>query len=138
MARPAKLSKEIIAKIHDGLVAGNYIDTACEYAGIAPASYYRWMKEAEADDAPELLLEFRESVKSARAEAEYRNVALIQQAAQKGTWQAAAWWLERTNANRWGRQQKVTAEVSGIGGGPIEVVDAKAAVIAFLESQTED
>ena len=69
--------------------------------------------------------QFREAVQNARAEAEARNVALIQRAANEGTWQAAAWFLERTAHARWGRRASV--EVSGEGGGAIVVdVDASA------------
>ena len=34
-----------------------------------------------------------------------RNVALIMKAAQGGTWQAAAWWLERRHPTDWSTGQ---------------------------------
>ena len=138
MGRGTKLTPEVINRLGEALKAGNYIEVAVEYAGIAPATYYRWLKEAEAEDASELHKELRETTKRARAEAEYRNVALIQQAAQNGTWQASAWWLERSAPSRWGRQQRVQAEITGAYGGPVEVVDAKSVVLSFLQTLEED
>ena len=96
VGRNTKLTTELTDKICEALRAGNYIETACEFAGIVPATYYRWIADSEKPDAGVLLVEFREAVKKARATAEVRNVALIQQAAQDpNKWQASAWWLER-------------------------------------------
>jgi len=63
-------------------------------------------------------IEFVSVVEKARAAAEVQAVALIRQAAMGGTWQAAAWYLERSAPTRWGRQQ---VQHVGAGGGPIEV-----------------
>jgi len=35
------------------------------------------------------------------------------------TWQAAAWWLERSHHERWGRREK--QELTGTDGGPIQI-----------------
>jgi len=45
-----------------------------------------------------------------------RNVAIIETAAPRN-WQAAAWWLERKNYDRWGRKERT--ELVGEGGGPV-------------------
>ena len=111
MARPSKFTPEVRTRILQALQAGNYQDTACHYAGISPATFYRWMAESELPDADPELLAFREEVNKSRADAEARNIALIQQAAQGGTWQAAAWWLERSFPSKWGRYQRVDTNV---------------------------
>lgn len=49
-------------------------------------------------------VEFAEAVEKARAEAVVFNLALIRQAAQGGSWQAAAWYLERTRPEQYGRR----------------------------------
>lgn len=54
---------------------------------------------------------FRE-VKSAESYAEAQAIGMIQQAASDGTWQAAAWYLERKHKDRWGKTEKVTHEGS--------------------------
>ena len=44
---------------------------------------------------------------------------MIQKAAQEGSWQASAWYLERTNPRKWGRTE--TVEITGADGGAIAV-----------------
>jgi hypothetical protein len=70
----------------------------------------------DVDEAKYLL--FFEDVEAARAASEVRAVTQIQQAAMDGTWQAAAWYLERSQPGRWGRQR---VELSGPNGGPVQV-----------------
>lgn len=117
--RPSKLTPEVQDRIVQAVSAGNYQDVAARYAGIDPATFYRWMAAGAEPDAPDALREFREAVESARAQSEVRAIALIQKAASDGTWQAAAWFLERSHPHRWGRLQRT--EVTGAGGGPVEV-----------------
>ena len=125
MARPTKLTKEVQEKIVTAIGAGNYQDTAAAYAGISSTTFFRWMAEAQNPGAGKELREFRAAVEKARADAEARNVALIQNAAQNGTWQAAAWFLERSHPTKWGRINRT--EISGPDGGPIETkVDIEA------------
>jgi transposase len=115
--RPSKLTPEVQARIIEALRAGNYQDTAAAYAGVSRTAFYRWMEQGAQPDAAQPYKDFRDAVEKARAESEVRNVALIQRAASDGTWQAAAWFLERSFQQRWGRKQ----ELSGPGGGPIQV-----------------
>lgn len=121
--RPTDLTPETQTRIIEALRAGNYIDVACAYAGIGTSTYYRWMQRSKEHDSPVIYVEFREAVQRARAEAEIRNVGLVQRAASDGTWQAAAWFLERSHPRKWGRHDR--HEVTGPDGGPLEVeVDA--------------
>ena len=128
MARPHKLDEDKIARVVEALRAGNYMETAAAYAGISKSILYKWLangrevrqkvaKGGIASDLEAKQLELLDAVEKARAEAEVRNVHLIQQAAQGGTWQAAAWFLERSHPGKWGRREKV--EMSGPDGGPI-------------------
>lgn len=120
--RFSKLTPELQDKIVQALRAGNYIETAAAYAGISKNTLYRWLANAEDENADDAYRDFRDAVESARAQAEVRNVALIQKAANDGTWQAAAWYLERTAHQRWGRRTIVTGEE----GAPVQVeVSAK-------------
>lgn len=138
MARPPKLTPQITERLCEALRGGNYIDTSCEYAGIAVSTYHRWMNEATEDNASNIKKEFREAVVKARSEAEIRNVTLIQRAATGGTWQAAAWWLERSHPTKWGRQQRITQEISGPNGSPIQVSDPRAALLALIGDDDDD
>lgn len=117
MSRPSIINDDIINKIEEALLAGNYILTACEWAGISKDAYYDWLHKGEDPEADDIYKRFADTVKKARAEAEVRNVANIQRAANSGTWQASAWWLERSFHERWGRK----TELSGPNQGPIQV-----------------
>jgi hypothetical protein len=133
VGRPSKLTPEVIERICEALRAGNFIEPSCEYAGVSHESYFKWMRRANDDDASPLHLQFKESVTRARSTAEIRNVAMIQRAAQQPNhWTAAAWWLERVAPARWGKQQKITAEITGANGGPIRVEDPRALLLQVL------
>lgn len=112
--------------------AGNYIETACQAVGISHQTWHNWQnrgrtererlnvqKDATPDPREAPYVDFVEAVEKAFAEAEARNMALIQSAALAGTWQAAAWILERTRGKKYVRTEK--AEVSGPEGGPMRI-----------------
>jgi hypothetical protein len=121
---------------------GSYLDDAASYAGVGERTVYAWLARGrDAEKAYEqgqpinvdeqACLQFQQAVQKARADAVVRNVALIQRAAEDGSWQAAAWYLERTNPRKWGRRD--TVEVTGEDGGPVRVeVDHKAALLDLL------
>jgi hypothetical protein len=50
---------------------------------------------------------FRDAVEKAEADAEVRYSAQVAKAATDGTWQAAAWWLERRRHTDYGRKDRV-------------------------------
>lgn len=142
MGRPTKLTADVQARIVEAINAGNYQETAAAYAGIAPAAFYAWMSRGRAerdritnghkpDKTEARYLEFTEAVERARSVAEMRHVLNITKAAETdGTWQASAWWLERSFPKRWGRQARV--EVTGTDGGPIQVEDGRDALLRLL------
>lgn len=110
MGRPSKLTPETQDRIVQAITAGNYLEVAAQYARVGKTTLYRWLSLADDPDADEMYRNFRDAVESARSAAEVRNVALIQKAANDGTWQAAAWYLERTSWQRWGRRTMVTGD----------------------------
>lgn len=116
VGRPTKLTPEVHKRIVDMVRAGNYPEIAAQAAGINSATYYRWMQKAEDGTSP--YCEFREAVKEAQAAAESHAVTTIRKAAMDGTWQAAAWYLERSKPERWRRRENV--EVTGKDGGPVQ------------------
>lgn len=129
MARPTALTKEVHDLIVDAIKLGNYQEHAANAAGITAATFYNWIdrgkRERERltnpDEKPNpketVFLEFFEAVEKAKALAIAQNVAVIQRAAATGTWQAAAWWLERTAQKVYGRKQQL--EHSGNADNPI-------------------
>lgn len=134
MGRPSKLTPERQKRIVDAIRAGNYVETAAEYAGIGKTTFYRWMEQGE-QASHGIYREFRDAVMRARAEAEARSVALIQKAA-PDDWRAAAWWLERAFPDRWGPRQKL--EHSGPEGGPIPAEVRVTLVRPNGEQETEE
>jgi hypothetical protein len=94
VGRPAKFTPERQERILDAIRAGNYVETAALAAGIGKSTFYEWV---------ERFPDFADAVQKARAEAETRYVAVIEKASTT-SWQAAAWWLERSAPSRWGRQ----------------------------------
>ena len=134
MPRPSKLTDDTKRKLVLALRAGNDQKVAAQMAGIGETTFYRWMEMGEKENAQKEYREFWELVKRAIAEAEIDAVARIQQAAQNGRWQAAAWWLERKHPERWGRNDKIRAEISGPNGEPIQIdiEEAKKAILEFI------
>jgi len=113
MARPSKLTSEVEERILKALRAGNYASTAARFAGIDPATYYRWLERGDPsgrrrDDVP--YRRFAERVQQASAEAEIRDVTLISKAAEND-WRAAGWRLSHRHPERWRRREQVQREV---------------------------
>jgi hypothetical protein len=102
MGRPSKLTEERQEKVLEALRAGNYLETAAAYAAISYQTLNEWRKRFP---------EFSEAVEKARADAEARMVAVIMKAAPV-SWQAAAWWLERSFPSRYGRCTRIDADVN--------------------------
>lgn len=116
MAR-SKLTKELTATFCDAIASGLTYDGACDLVHIHRDTFYGWMKRAEDDDGKPYS-DFSDAVKEARAKRDQKYVGVIEEAAASGTWQAAAWFLERTNRKGYGRNESV--ELTGKDGGPVE------------------
>ena len=147
MARPTKLTPQLIEEISNWLKLGYYQEDAATMVGISPSTYYEWMKRgekaieemdtkmlnppnvdssselapsqaAEEGEIVNLYSEFSEAVKKARAEAEGAHIRNIRRASDNGVWQASAWWLERSFPKKWGKRSSL--EIGGEGGEPIK------------------
>jgi hypothetical protein len=129
---PDLLNEELMAAIIDALKSGTVIEDAAAYVGVSERTVYRWLargrdeisrREAfpETDNPAEedRYVNFCQEVEKARAAARLRAVGVIQRAAAEGTWQAAAWYLERSAPKQWARQTK--HEVTGNEGGPVRI-----------------
>lgn len=154
----SRLSITRLKNIITVLSAGNYVGTACEFAGIGYSTFTDWQRRGEREmervnalprvDA-DLIMEgfegekatpefmwsnrpakfkqeewpyvvFMAQVMKARATAEVRALHQIN-SAMSDSWQAAAWFLERTKPDRYGRQTRVNLEGSEQGE-PIKIV----------------
>ena len=112
--RLTKLTAEVQQRICDALRTGNFLDTAAAYAGVEKTTLHAWLRRGRRASGG-VYREFASAVDRALAQAEARDVALIAKAASEGSWQAAAWRLERRFSERWSRreQHKVEAQVKG-------------------------
>jgi hypothetical protein len=150
--RPTKLNPQVQNAIVAAVRAGSYWEDAAVRAGVHPATVRRWRAEAEADDAPQYLQEFRDAVARAQADARVRMVAAVMKDAAGGqvvrrvtrkltdgtveteeqysapNGRVALEYLSRADPERWARRQAL--EVSGPGGGPIAVQQPDTAALA--------
>lgn len=91
--------------------SGGDLETACHFAGLSISQVYKWLEIGKtlSDSKPKnkdeaFCIALWNELKKVRAEAVVRNVAYIQKAAANGTWQAAAWWLERAVPEAYSKQ----------------------------------
>lgn len=140
MAQVAGPEAEMIERIASALSAGTPIAEACLYAKITPIQYQEWRERgakygerlaATADsfdgetidalaesDEEQPYLDFFRRTEEARAALAVHCTTSISKAARAGEWRAAAWLLERTNPEQFGR--KIIQHV-GAGGGVIQL-----------------
>jgi hypothetical protein len=107
--RPTKYNADKHKSICDALKAGNTRRDSCGYASISQDTFSRWIENYP---------EFADDVIKSESAVAMRNVALIQKAAQAGTWQAAAWWLERRRKEEF----SIRTEQTGADGSPVKVI----------------
>lgn len=110
MGRPTKLTPEVQARIVDAILAGNYFDVACRYAGVTPSTAYRWIQigDGQLDDRPipPEFSEFSDAIARANAHVEVQAVAKLRQHGQKDP-RALIEFLARRFPARWGRNPTV-------------------------------
>jgi hypothetical protein len=82
---------------------------AAAVAGVSVASLYAWLRAGRERRSKEFV-QFLERVKKAEAEAVLSRVRQISRAADT-SWQAAAWWLERTQPDEFGRDRDLIRQL---------------------------
>jgi hypothetical protein len=92
--RKTKYTPDTVKKVTDAIRLGATYDLAGSYAGISRETFHVWMRTKP---------EFSDAVKDAEGAGAVGWLARIEQAAQAGTWQAAAWKLERRYPQQYGR-----------------------------------
>lgn len=130
--RLSALTPNLQDRIVELIRLGNYASDASGACGISKATFFGWLARGRDERERQRLLpdseplttevkflEFLDAVEKARDEATVRNVSIIQRAGHDGTWQAAAWWLERTRQDTYGRKERL--EVTGQDGEGIKV-----------------
>ena len=118
MARPTKKTEDAAETLARFVKQGATFKDACYAAGIGYSTGRQWVKEAEAEDAPDDKRAFLALIQKAQAEGKIERIKRIEAAGKKGSWQADAWYLERMYPEEFGRQR---LEVTGAEGGPVKV-----------------
>lgn len=123
--RPTKLTPELQSEIVQAIKAGNYMETAAAYAGLAKSTFLDWMRRGRRErerlqanarakpmktEAP--YLAFSDAITKALATAEVDAVTRITDQG-KQNWQALAWRLERMMPEKYGRREHVDLNHGG-------------------------
>lgn len=105
MARPSKFTPETTAKLCQAIELGATYELACKYAGISYQIFNEWMNGRSYPQGTTRTqkLEFVERISDAEGKGAIKWLAKIEKAASDGTWQAAAWKLERRYPKAYGR-----------------------------------
>lgn len=93
MGRPCKCTPETTAKMVEALKKGAYVELAIKYARISKTTHYSWMRMGEKGDPK--YRDYYEQITAADSYGGLQALETINAAAANGTWQAAAWLLER-------------------------------------------
>jgi|TARA_Y100000004_G_C8858602_1_gene387959 hypothetical protein len=128
MGRPIKLNEDKMQQICKWLSAGHFIEQAASLSGVSSASIYNWLSQGKTDqDNGEVTLysEFLERVVESKAKAEALFLNTVRQAATNGVWQAATWYLERSNP-RWNKElQKQLVEQAQLESQKEEIIEVQ-------------
>ncbi len=112
--RRLTLTPDVHAKVREALDAGAYQTDAAAYAGISPRTYWSWLERGRAavdrieagedvDETDEALAAFLHMVDGSRARVTVELAGCIREAAARD-WRAAAWWLERSHPETYGKR----------------------------------
>jgi hypothetical protein len=115
MAKLNKPTADVLEKVVSAIRAGNHYETAAHYAGLDKTTFWDWMRRGAEPKPVKEFADFFAAVERARAASDVRDVLLIDQAAQSGSWQAAAWKLDRKQKLE--NLNQLDADASGLGAG---------------------
>lgn len=104
--RKCKLNDELTAVICDNISLGLSYTLTCQAAGIHFDTFNEWMKKGEAG-GEEKFVDFYSKVRAAEAICARNSLERIREAADNGTWNAAAWLLERRYPSDYGRKDRI-------------------------------
>ena len=86
-----KLTKDFVKEAAKLISGGLTNRDACAVLGVSETAFYRWLQEPRKG----LEVELWEAIEKAKATRKAFMLQSITSAARNGTWQAAAWYLER-------------------------------------------
>lgn len=141
-----------VRRVIGALTAGHYLERAARLAQVGASTIHYWKHEGKKErdrvdaggkptDRGQKYLGILEAIERAQDQASHKAMLSIMEAAQNGTWQAAAWYLERTDPEHYARRTLI----AGHDNGPVQVsvspedVDAKlmGMIAAYQASEAE-
>jgi hypothetical protein len=123
MVRPTKYHPARVDAICDALRAGATIEHAAEAAGIHRDTVHEWRTRYPA---------FADRIKEAEGAGVLASLRVIRGAAEGGTWQAAAWLLERRYPDLYGRRPVIAMATATAPDARATAREVSAAIDAFL------
>jgi len=135
----SKLNDDVVSRLSFALRQGSTYDLAAQYAGITRQTLYNWL--ARANDGDTAYVVVLDTVKSAEAFGALDMLQIITESAASGSWQAAAWLLERRHGYR--RDSVISLTTEDNEDNEITVVDpnapaGRALVIEHVSKLPED
>lgn len=112
-AKPKLEDEKVRRKLLEAIRLGNYMKTACAAAGIDSSTVYKWIEKGESNDENpdyEIYREFAADLRQAEAEAEQHAVK-VWRSHFYTDWRASKDYLERRFADRWGRVDRLNAQI---------------------------
>ena len=135
MEESLKLNETTKGRLIEGIRLGMTNKLAAAYAGISESTFYLWLQQAR--DGDQEKSELLESLKRAEAESAAHSLAVIKKAAQDGTWQAAAWVLERRHNFR----REIVIDEPEVDSGELvapNTTEGREAIVATIADLPED
>ena len=127
--RPTKCSAKVIADCERIQSIGGTDLITADYAGISISVFYEWLRKGERDPTS-VYGHFAAAIKRGRSQSALFNLTAVENAVRKGTWQAAAWMLERRHKYR---MMETVGAVDGLDVGiDIETEEGVAAALEIL------
>jgi len=136
--RPCLLTYELQGRMVEIISAGNYRCTASVLAGITDETAGVWNTQGEKDAAAGLTTKFSEfsaAIKQARQVGVAYATRQVR-AAMPNHWNAAAWWLERTDPKSWGRRDRLTLDMESMINEGVE--EQRDKMLRLLRSKDEE
>jgi len=117
VGRPSKFTPAVVDKLTTAIRQGATYDLASKFAGIDYETFRDWRKQG--DEGVAKYSAFSVAVKQAEGDATMKWLSHVEDAAEGGTWQAAAWKLERRYPESYSVKNR--HEISGPDGGAVAI-----------------
>jgi len=133
MARPSKLTNEVVDKMCEAIRAGSFPESAAAFAGISVRTFWRWYERGKKVRCG-VYKRFVAAIDKAERDGEVALAAMVRKGAPKD-WRAAAFLLERRYHERWARREELSVHGEVTHGGGVKIVPA---MTVFLPEEEPD